>query len=136
MVLCDKPPTNKGGAGMATIDTTNFDVEALRRGIEERDADALLGLYAEGAELRIVDSDNPPSNPRVLRGREEIGEYLHDLCGRDMTHSLERVVAANGGAAFIQACRYPDGTRVQCVAVLDLENGRIVRQSGVQAWDV
>jgi ketosteroid isomerase-like protein len=120
---------------MASIDTTTFDAEALRRGIEERDAEALLGLYADDAELRVVDRDNPPSNPRVVRGRAEIGEYLNDLCARDMTHRLERVVAAGTGAAFIQDCRYPDGTRVQCIAVLDLENGRIVRQSGVQAWD-
>jgi len=52
-----------------------------------------------------------------------------------MTHELERVVVSSDHAAFIETCRYPDGTRVQCVAVLDLDDGRIVRQSGVSAWD-
>lgn len=121
---------------MATTDnTTAFDVEALRRGIEERDSAAMLGLYADDAELRVVDRDNTPSKPRVLRGRGEIEEYLDDVCGRDMTHKLERVVVDGDHAAFTEACRYPDGTQVQCIAVLDLDGGRIVRQSGVQAWD-
>jgi hypothetical protein len=39
------------------------------------------------------------------------------------------------GAAFVQACRYLSGARVLCVAVLDLKDGMITRQYGVQAWD-
>jgi hypothetical protein len=115
--------------------SSTFDVEALRRGIEERDAATLLSLYDERAELSIVDRNDTPSRPRILRGREEIGAYLGDVCGRDMTHKLEKVVVGNGGAAYTEACQYPDGTRVLCAAMLDLEDGRIVRQSGVQAWD-
>jgi hypothetical protein len=119
---------------MATTKTT-FDVEALRRGIEERDADTLIGLYADGAELSTVDRDNPPSRPNVQRGRDEIAAGLRDVYGRDMTHRLERVVVDGDNAAFVQSCRYADGTRVLCLASLDLEDGLIVRQSGVQAWD-
>jgi ketosteroid isomerase-like protein len=119
---------------MATT-TPTFDVQALRRGIEERDADALIGLYADRAELSTVDRDNPPSRPRVLHGREEIAAQLRDVCARDMTHALERVVVDGDNAAFVESCRYADGTRVLCVATLDLEDGLIVRQSGVQAWD-
>ncbi|MEA2256085.1 MAG: hypothetical protein QOG35_2130 [Solirubrobacteraceae bacterium] len=120
---------------MATTNTTAFDVQALRRGIEDRDADTLIGLYADDAELSTVDRDNPPSRPRVLRGRDEIAEQLRDVCGRDMTHALERVVVDGDSAAFVESCRYADGTRVLCVAALDLQDGLIVRQSGVQAWD-
>lgn len=70
-----------------------------------------------------------------LRGRKAIAAHLSDICARDMTHRVERVVAGDDGAAFTEACAYPDGTRVQCAAVLDLVGGRIVRQVGVQAWD-
>jgi hypothetical protein len=114
---------------------TGFDVEALRRGIEERDAETLRALYAQDAELTVVDRLNPPSRPRVLRGRTAIGEYLDDTCGRDMTHRLERVVVGAGVAAFTEACRYPDGTRVLCLAMLDLRDGLIARQTAVQEWD-
>jgi ketosteroid isomerase-like protein len=112
-----------------------FDTEALRRGIEERDAATLRGLYAPDAELYVVDRNDQPSRPRIVRGREAIGEYLADVCGRDMSHKLERIVVSGDGAAFIQACTYPGGARVRCVAVLDLKDGQITRQSGVQAWD-
>jgi hypothetical protein len=112
-----------------------FDAEALRRGIEERDVTTLLGLYAADAELQVVDRNDQPSKPKIICGRQAIGEYLADVCGRDMTHTIERLVVGEAGAAFIQACQYPDGTRVLCIAVLDLRDGLIVRQSGVQAWD-
>jgi ketosteroid isomerase-like protein len=124
---------------MSTNQTTrisqSFDAEALRRGIEERDAATLLGLYAEDAELRVVDQSDQPSRPKVIRGRAAIGEYFADVCGRDMTHKIERLVVGDDNAAFIQDCRYPGGARVLCVAVLDLKDGLIIRQSGVQAWD-
>jgi ketosteroid isomerase-like protein len=112
-----------------------FDAEALRRGIEERDAATLMRLYAEDAELHVVDRNDQPSHPKIVRGRTAIGEYFADVCGRDMTHQLERLVVTGDNAAFIQACSYPSGASVRCVAVLDLTDGLITRQSGVQAWD-
>ena len=114
---------------------TTFDTEALRRGIEERDANTMRALYAPDAEMTVVDRNASPSHPRVLRGRTAIGEYLDDVCGRDMTHRLERVVVSGDTAAFTQACRYPDGTRVLCLAMLDLRDGLIVQQTAVQEWD-
>lgn len=115
--------------------TTAFDTEALRRGIEERDATTLRALYTQDAEMTVVDRNAPPSRPRVLHGRTAIGEYLDETCGRDMTHRLERVVVSGDTAAFTQACRYPDGTRVLCLAMLDLRDGLIVQQTAVQEWD-
>jgi hypothetical protein len=112
-----------------------FDTEALRRGIEERDTDTLRTLYAPDAEMSVVDRTSPPSRPRILRGRTAIGEYLDDICGRDMVHRLERVVTDGDHAAFTQACSYPDGTQVLCLAMLDLRDGLIVRQTAVQEWD-
>jgi ketosteroid isomerase-like protein len=113
----------------------SFDAEALRRGIEERDAATLLGLYAEDAELQVVDRNDQPSSPKVIRGRAAIGEYFADVCGRDMTHKIRRLVVGDNNAAFVQACRYPSGAQVLCIAVVDLKDGLITRQSGVQAWD-
>ncbi len=118
-----------------TSTSQSFDAEMLRRSIEERDAATMLGLYAEDAELHVVDRHDQPSHPKIIRGRAAIGEYLADVCGRDMTHKIERLVVGDDGAAFVQACQYPSGARVRCAAVLDLKDGLITRQSGVQAWD-
>jgi SnoaL-like domain len=118
-----------------TSTSQSFDAEALRRSIEERDAATLLSLYAEDAELHVVDSHDQPSHPKIIRGRAAIGEYYADVCGRDMTHTIERLVVGDTGAAFVQRCQYPSGARVMCAAVLDLSGGLITRLSGVQAWD-
>jgi hypothetical protein len=44
-------------------------------------------------------------------------------------------VADGDRLAFTQACAYPDGTRVFCSAMIELEAGKIARQTNVQAWD-
>lgn len=119
----------------STLAPASFDASAFRRAAEERDAAALLAMYTDDAEIVLVDREAQPSRPRVHSGREQISAYLDDLCARDMTHSLDRVVVGEQGAAFLESCAYPDGTRVRCAAILDLRDGRIARQSGVQAWD-
>jgi ketosteroid isomerase-like protein len=120
---------------MSTSTTPMFDFAELKRALEERDATAQLALYADEAEVTLVDRINTPGSPRVLRGREEIRGWIEDICERDMTHRVEMQVASAGGAAFTEACRYPDGTNVLCAAVLELRDGRIAREVGVQAWD-
>ena len=112
-----------------------FDVAALRRGIEERDAANLIDLYAENAEMQLIDKLNPPSAPRVLRGRGEIGEYLTDVCSRDMTHRIEHLISEGDMVAFTESCQYPSGSRVLCSATLHIADGRIGRELGVQVWD-
>jgi hypothetical protein len=115
--------------------STTFDLAALARAIEARDAEAQRAAYADDAEVQIVDRVNMPRAPRVLRGRDEIGAWIDDVCGRDMTHRVEAQVLAADGAAFTERCLYPDGTTVLVSVVLELRDGRIGRQTVVQAWD-
>lgn len=115
--------------------TVTFDTEALRRGVEDRDLDSMLSLYDEDAEVRMVDQRNTPSRPAVLHGRAEIREFLSDVIGRDMTHKMDHVVVGDGTVSYLERCVYPDGTRVVASSVLDVDDGHIVRQEGVQAWD-
>ncbi|MFE4974656.1 nuclear transport factor 2 family protein [Kitasatospora sp. NPDC056651] len=112
-----------------------FDARALREGIEHGDAETLLALYAEDAELRMVDRKTQPSHPLVMHGRAEIGAMLDDVYGREMTHKLEQVVVQGDHVAFLESCRYPDGVRVLMSSMADLRDGRIVDQTSVQAWD-
>ncbi|MFF7456003.1 nuclear transport factor 2 family protein [Kitasatospora sp. NPDC008115] len=112
-----------------------FDVRALREGIERADPRALLALYADDAELRVVDRKTQPSHPLVMHGRDEIGAMLDDLYGREMSHTLEQVVVQADRLAFLESCRYPDGVRVLVSSTAELRDGRIVDQTSVQAWD-
>jgi hypothetical protein len=120
---------------MSTTTTSAFDFGEFKRALEERDSTAQLALYAPDAEVTLVDRVNTPSSPRVLHGREEIRVWIEDICERDMTHCVDLQVLADSGVALTEACRYPDGTNVLCAVVLELRDGQIARQVGLQAWD-
>lgn len=115
--------------------TQAFDLDALRRAIESRDATGQVAMYADDAEVVTVDKQHPPSNPLHARGIDEIRALIEDVCARDMTHELTHTVSGPDGAAFTLQCRYPDGTRVFCATLLETRGGKIVRQEGAQAWD-
>jgi hypothetical protein len=112
-----------------------LDFEAMRRAIEQLDADLLTSLYADNAEMRIVNRNTTPSSPRELRGKEEITKHLRDVCGRAMTHRVENEVIGEERVAFNEACEYSDGTRVLAATTLDVRDGKVVRQVNVEAWD-
>ncbi|MFJ9609827.1 nuclear transport factor 2 family protein [Kitasatospora sp. NPDC101176] len=112
-----------------------FDTRALREGIERSDPAALLALYADDAELRVVDRKTQPSHPLVMHGRDEIAAMLNEVYSREPTHTLEQVVVQGEHVAFMESCRYPDGVRVLMASMADLRDGRIVDQTSIQAWD-
>ena len=110
-------------------------IPELQRAIEGRDAKALAGMYADDAVVRIIDRNNPPSRPRELKGKTVIAAYCDDVCGCAMRRRMQAAVANRRELAFTQACAYPDGTKVFCAAMLEVEGGKIVRQTAVQTWD-
>ena len=120
---------------MSATTTTSFDLTRFVRATEERDASTQLSMYAPDAVVTITDSSSQPSNPRVLKGRDEIAGWLEDLASRDMTHRVGHTVHDAHGAAYVLNCRYPTGAQVQCSTVIELAESLIVRQSVVQAWD-
>lgn len=112
-----------------------FDFPVLKRALEESDAATLERLYAEEAEMVIVDRNRPPSTPMRLVGRDAIAAFLRDVCARDMTHRVGHEVVGGERVAFVEECAYPDGCHVMSAMTLDLEDGRIRRHLTVQAWD-
>ena len=115
--------------------TPAFTIDALRRAIEGRNAEQLINMYADDAELRVVDKNHTPSRPEVFKGKQAIANYLRDVFGRDMTHRVEQEVVGQDRVSFVEACRYPDGTNVLGSMILDLRNGKINRHTIIQAWD-
>ena len=118
---------------MSTI--TSFDLDRFTRAAEERDAATQLSMYGPDAVVTIVDKVTQPGSPRVLRTHNEIKAWLEDTYARDMTHSVKHRVLDETGAAYTQACRYPDGTNVVCATVIRLDGGVISAQTAVQVWD-
>jgi hypothetical protein len=127
--------TSKGDRSMSTTTTPKFELDRLADAIVARDAADQIPLYAGDATVTISDRISQPGSPRVVSGRDEIAAWIRDTCGREMTHDVHSRVQDDDGAAFILACRYPDGTRVICATVLELAGGLIAKQTVVQAWD-
>jgi hypothetical protein len=115
--------------------TTAFDLDRFARAAEQRDATTQLSMYSPDATVTIVDKTAQPSAPRVLHNHGEIKAWLEDTYGRDMTHLVGHRVTDQAGAAYTQACRYPDGTNVLCATVIELDHELISGQTVVQVWD-
>jgi len=120
---------------MATSASKTFDFSDLKRAFEDSDAATLLGLYADDAEMVVVDRNRPPSSPMRLSGKEAIAAFWRDVCARDMTHRVGHEVVGPDRVAFVEECAYPDGCHVLSAMSLDLRDGRITKHLTVQAWD-
>ena len=115
--------------------TTTFDLDRFTRAAEERDAATQLSMYGPDAVVTIANKVSQPGSPRVLRTHEEIKDWLEDMYGRDMTHKVQHTVSDDTGAAYTQACLYPDGTNVLCATVIELDGGVITGQTVLETWD-
>lgn len=115
--------------------TAMADIGTVRQGHEQRNADLLTSLYADDALMQVVDKAHPPSSPLELRGKQAIADFWRDICSRDMTHHVIDEVVGNDRLSFDVACQYASGERVLAASICDLQNGKIVREVTVQAWD-
>ncbi|MFF5362913.1 nuclear transport factor 2 family protein [Streptomyces scabiei] len=120
---------------MGTSTSPAFDVEALRRGTEEANATTLTSLYADDAEMRVVDRNTQPSHPKVMHGRDAIAAMYDDVCSREMTHKVEQCLVQGDQVALTESCEYPDGVRVWASSMISLRDGKIIDHTLVQAWD-
>ena len=119
-----------------TVETsTAFDLQAFRRAYEEWDVEALLGLYADEVELIQIDRDNPPSSPRVRRGKDVLRGMFEHCAAAGVKASVENAVAGDRRAAATVTCEFPGGRKVAANAVLEIREGRIVREREILAGD-
>ena len=110
-------------------------LEALRTGYRERDAAKVLSVYADDVEATIVNRNNPPSRPLVLRGRAALRKMVQDICAREMTHAMQGATVADGSIAYRVDCRYPDGCNVIGLYMATVKDGLIVREFSIDCWD-
>ena len=112
-----------------------FDFTALRQALQRGDPAALAALYAEDAEMTIIDRHRPPSTPLRLHGRAAIAGFWRQACGGDAQHALEAAVVGDDRIAFVERRAWPDGGQAMAAVTLDVREGRIARHLMVQAWD-
>jgi hypothetical protein len=112
--------------------TGGLDYGALRDAIEGVDPEALVGFYAEEAELRIVKAALPDGPVFELKGHSQIGRYLRAVCEQEMICLIEGgAVYGEGIVSFSSTCEYPDGSRISVRTTLEIVGSLIVRQVDV-----
>jgi hypothetical protein len=106
--------------------------EALRRAIELRDQETLLGFYAEDARVRVVSADAPHSPSFEFWGRSQIAGYLRAVSDWVTTRRVGKGTSSKERIAFCETCEYPDGTWVMVRTTLEINSkGEIVEQEDV-----
>ena len=114
---------------------TSFDLEEFRRAYEGWDLEALLELYGDEVELIQVDRDNPPSSPRVRHGKDVLRGMFEHCAAVGVRATVDNTVAGEERAAATVTCEFPGGRKVLANAILELRDGRIVREREVVAGD-
>ena len=120
---------------MTVTTAGTFDIEVFKRAYEEWDIEALLGFYADDVELVQIDRDNPPSSPRVRHGKDVFRGMFEHCAAAGVKATVENTIARDDRAAATITCEFPGGRRVVANAILELEDGRIVRERDVLAGD-
>jgi ketosteroid isomerase-like protein len=108
---------------------------ALQDAIAARDADAIAALYAEDAEIEVINRNHPPGKSMIVKGREAILRLYGDLLKVEAVHQSAKTVISDSGFAFEERCRFPDNTRVAGNCIAEIRGGKIWRQSNVDVWD-
>ena len=120
---------------MTVKTSAQFDLDSFKRGYEEWDIEALLGLYADDVELVQIDRDNPPSSPRTRHGKEVFKGMFEHCAAAGVKATVENGVADDNRAAVTVTCEFPGGRRVVANGILELDGGRIARELDVQSGD-
>ena len=120
---------------MTVKTTVAFDVEVFKRAYEQWDINALLDCYADDVELVQIDRDNPPRSPRVRHGKDVFRGMFEHCAAAGVKATVEHAFAGEDRAAATVTCEFPGGRKVLANAILELEDGRIIRERDVLAGD-
>ena len=105
----------------------SFDLDALSRAIESGDARYLIASYADGAELRLFDSDHPRQAPQTLRSRSAIAGWIEDMYIPGQAHRVVGSTADADSVALVEECTHPDGGRGLWAYSAEVAGGQIIR---------
>ncbi len=114
---------------------TTFDIDAYKRAYERWDLETLIGLYADDVEQIQMDDATPPRDPSTNRGKERLGQMFRHCKDHGVTATVDNTVPGDERAAATVTCEFPTGRKVVANVILDLRDGRIVREFVTAARD-
>jgi ketosteroid isomerase-like protein len=118
-----------------TVSDAGLSIGVLVKAIEAGDAESQIPLYADDAEVLVVDPHHPPRAPMTLRGKRAVAYWIRDICSVNMSHQVVDLVDGGDRVAFTEEGRYRDGARVLSTSTLSIRGGLIAKQRVVLVWD-
>ena len=106
-----------------------FDIGGLRRAIELGDCIYQLALYADNAEVSIVDSDDPRCPPRVLHGKPAIAKWINDVRNRTSVRQVLNPQVGVDRLVLTEECQAADGSSFDYSRTAEVHGGRITRET-------
>ena len=67
---------------------TSFDLSGLIHAIESYNSGYQIALYAEHAQVQIIDRDHSEPAPRIVAGRPAIARWIDDMAAPDIVHHI------------------------------------------------
>jgi hypothetical protein len=106
---------------------TTFDLSGLSKAIQSGDCQYQLALFADNAEVKIVDGAKPAAPLGVLRGKPAIEKWLGTMSSRDGRFRVRDAVASPGRVQYTEECRYHDGSELLFECTAEVRRGQISR---------
>jgi hypothetical protein len=106
-----------------------FDLDGLSRAIESGNAGYQLALYANDAEVQIIDSNDPGCCPQVLHGKDAIGTWINDMLAQCVRPTVTHPVLACDHLALVEELHTPDGTNLLYECTAEVHGGQIIKET-------
>jgi sirohydrochlorin ferrochelatase len=113
----------------------HFDLTEFSRAIDASDAESLIAAYADCAEVEVIDPDNPPSSPHVVKGKNAIADWVRSNCQRSVMQRVVRSIDGEDGIAYTVAQVQRDGTQQIAISTAELRDGLVTQQQTVLVRD-
>jgi len=112
-----------------------FDFASFKAAFERRDLARWTAFYADDAEWIEYQPSLSSREPRRMRGKRQIGDFLRWVCRADIDVHLSDEVLGEERAAFSVRSVFPDGREVFEHVIIYTSSGLVTRQVDVEAWD-
>lgn len=106
---------------------TTFDLSGLSKAIQSGDCRYQLALFADNAEVKIVDGAQPAAPLGVLRGKPAIEKWLGTMSSRAGRFRVRDAVASPGRVQYTEECSYRDGSELLLECTAEVCRGQISR---------
>jgi ketosteroid isomerase-like protein len=120
---------------MASQTDTRFDLDAFERAYEQWDVGTLIDCYDADVEVTQIDRDNPPSAPKTRSGTAALRGMFEHCASAGVEATVERGIVDADRAAATVTCEFPGGRKVVANSIMEIRDGRIVRQHDVVCGD-